>query len=133
VERLVVSVESRNDGSIAVVLEGELDLDVCDSLERALEALSTETGEHLVLDLRALRFMDSTGLRAIVSMARRVERQGGSLRLIQGPAQVRRVFELTGMDRSMGFVAADGMVLSRPGGEAPAPPGPLGPSGLIAS
>ena len=131
-ERLVMSVGSGDDGCVAVLLEGELDLEVCDALESALRALSSGTGQHLVLDLRRLRFLDSTGLRAIVSIVRSVEREGGTLRLIQGPWQIRRVFELTGMDRTIRFVAADDLT-PIPGNDALSSTVRLASSGSIAS
>jgi anti-anti-sigma factor len=53
----------------------------------------------VVLDLSALRFMDVSGLRLAVRLEARAQLHGVDLRLMEGPASVERVFELTGMRR----------------------------------
>ena len=51
----------------------------------------------LVLDLHALKFLDSTGLRLIISAHSRARRAGRRLRIVPGNAAVRRIFHLTGV------------------------------------
>jgi anti-anti-sigma factor len=48
-----------------------------------------------VLDLRELTFLDSTGLRLILSERMAARKTGGRFELIAGPPEVQRVFELT--------------------------------------
>ena len=80
-----------------IALEGELDyssaLILDDELRRA------EAGVHnvLILDLSALRFMDSTGLGIIASAYRRMRRGDRRLVVACPTAAVRRIFQLTGM------------------------------------
>lgn len=47
---------------------GELDIATADGFSSKCDQLLVEGFEHLVLDLRPLTFMDSTGLRAIVKL-----------------------------------------------------------------
>ena len=49
-----------------------------------------------MLDLRELAFMDCAGMRVIVDAAERARRDGRRLIVLRGPAQVDRVFTLTG-------------------------------------
>ncbi|MFN2611984.1 MAG: STAS domain-containing protein [Solirubrobacterales bacterium] len=78
-----------------LVLRGELDLATVSLAEQAVARLGPEA-ETLVLDLRQLTFIDSSGLKMILGTAENWN--GGPRRLfvVRGPAQVERVLELTG-------------------------------------
>jgi anti-anti-sigma factor len=58
---------------------------------------------RLVLDLRELRFIDSTGLLAIRRMRELCADSGCELQLIPGPPAVQRLFELTGLLERLPF------------------------------
>ena len=64
-----------------------------------------EDPELLVLDLHLLEFIDAGGLRAIVEMARKAERSGRSMQLANPSPTLRRLFTLTGLERSVELVA----------------------------
>ncbi len=57
-----------------------------------------------MLDVHDLEFIDAGGLRAIVDMARRAERSGRSIQVANPSATLRRLFTLTGLERSVDFV-----------------------------
>lgn len=82
-------------GAVVVSPTGELDLATTCQFERALRDAQTEAGE-VVLDLRDLTFLDCSGLRVILDAAKRARRAGHRLTVVPGPAQVDRVFTLTG-------------------------------------
>ena len=71
----------------------------------------------LVLDLHALKFLDSTGLRLIISAHMRARRAGRNLRIIPGNAAVRRIFQLTGVTERLNIVdeAASAATEAAPG------------------
>ncbi len=92
---------SRTGATTVVALTGELDLAGVAALEQ--ELAGTPEGA-VVLDLRGVEFMDSTGLRAIVVAALEAERAGGSLALVAGPEPVMRVFDMTRMRERLTFV-----------------------------
>jgi anti-sigma B factor antagonist len=50
----------------------------------------------VVVDLRELTFIDSSGVHVILAAADRARQEGGRLMLVRGPVQVDRVFTLTG-------------------------------------
>lgn len=93
------------DGRLAVVARGELDLATAPELEAVLLPALSGSG-HVVLDLRELEFMDSTGVRVIVSAHVAAGESGGSLVLVRtdpaGP--VGRVLEISGLDGILEFV-----------------------------
>ena len=82
-------------GAAGVRLTGELDLATACRLERALRDAQAEASQ-VVLDLRDLTFLDCSGMRVILGAALRARCAGHRLTVVPGPAQVDRVFTLTG-------------------------------------
>jgi anti-sigma B factor antagonist len=84
-------------GCDEVVVEavGELDLQSAELLERAVARLRGDGHDHVVVDLRRVEFIDSTGLRVLIGLHRDAAREGRSLSLVPGPRPVQRIFELT--------------------------------------
>jgi anti-sigma B factor antagonist len=90
--------ESRRDGNAAWVRPiGELDLDTAPLLDRELTAVHAAGVGRIVLDMRALTFMDSTGLRLVIHWHNAAGEQGFEFAIVPGPDVVQRVFRLTGM------------------------------------
>jgi anti-sigma B factor antagonist len=89
---------SRNGSSAWVHPAGDLDLDTVHRVESALADLRREGCGNLVLDLRGLTFMDSTGLRLVIRWHTAAEDEGFRFAVVPGPEVVQRVFRLTGMD-----------------------------------
>jgi anti-anti-sigma factor len=100
-----VEVERRAD-HVIVRPVGELDLGAVDAVERALRPLEREFSE-LVVDLRAVEFLDSAGLRAILASDARSRQDGFKLRIVNGGSQVQKVLSLTGMDKHLTLIDAD--------------------------
>jgi anti-anti-sigma factor len=86
-----------------LMLAGELDIASVPDLERALEELSGDGAEGILVDLSGLRFMDGTGLRAILRADERLRNQGEQLLLMRGPAAVQSVFQTTGIEPRLDF------------------------------
>jgi len=74
-----------------LALDGELDMGDTDALLDAAAALVDQPGD-LTFDLRALTFIDSSGLLALLRIADRVH--DGNLILLRPTEQVRKVFEM---------------------------------------
>ncbi len=77
---------------------GELDLDTAHRVEAALTELRESGYAELVLDLRGLTFMDSTGLRLVIRWDTVARESGFRFAVVPGDDVVQRVFRLTGMD-----------------------------------
>ena len=92
-------------GDASVRLVGELDISTANALEDLLTILGGPGGpERIVIDLSGLRFMDSTGLRLLVTADLRLGDDGRQLRLIRGPEPVHRVFRLALLEERLTFV-----------------------------
>lgn len=98
-------VTRREDGAIAVSLSGDLDLSTLDQLTSALDGHLDGKPELVVLDLRELTFLDSSGLRAMLGLHAKLTAQGGRLVIVRGPRRVHRVLELTRADEELEIVA----------------------------
>jgi len=66
----------------------------------------------LIIDLRALDFMDSTGLSVLVRAHQRTEEQGRQLAMVKGPQQVQRLLSLTGVADRLTLVDSPEELLS---------------------
>jgi anti-sigma B factor antagonist len=78
-----------------VHVAGELDFATSPQLGRALGE-TCPNSRMVVLDLRALTFIDSAGIHVILDGAADAREEGHTLMLARGPAEVDRVFGLTG-------------------------------------
>src|SRR5437773_2565005 len=76
--RLAVGVE-REDGRVRVALSGELDLATVDELRGRLAAVEGDGAPTVVLDLRELDFLDSTGIGELLAAQRRLRAAGRRL------------------------------------------------------
>jgi anti-sigma B factor antagonist len=92
------------DRAVVIALSGELDLAGAVALQQELERLEAEAAGVVVLDLRGVAFMDSSGLRLIAASSQRARELGRRLALVPGPEQVMRVFEITRMRERLDFV-----------------------------
>jgi anti-sigma B factor antagonist len=104
--------ETSQDGTVALIAAtGELDLSGAAVLEAELDRLQRdpELGT-VVLDMRGLEFMDSSGLRLVVLADMRAREAGRRFVLVRGPETVHRVFEITRMSERLDFVADPGEV-----------------------
>jgi len=91
-------------GDAIVALKGELDLSGVPVLEAEMGRLAEADGlERVVLDLRGLEFLDSSGLRAVALAELRLSKAGRRLALVRGPQTVQRVFEITRMAERLNF------------------------------
>ena len=86
---------SRQEDVVFLALVGELDLASAPHFEQELESALATGPNRVVLDLRRLEFMDSSGLQALLRAHERGNLDGHVLSLRPGPHQVQRVFELT--------------------------------------
>jgi anti-sigma B factor antagonist len=98
--------ETTRNGTVAIVSPtGELDLSGAAVLEAELERLTDDPElAAVVLDMRGLEFMDSSGLRLVVLADMRAREVGRRFSLVRGDETVHRVFEITRMSDRLDFV-----------------------------
>ena len=80
-----------------------LDAAIAETLSAALDGI--ESAGRLVLDLRGLSFIDSTGLHLLVALHQRAQRDGFQLTLLAPAAPIDRAIQVCGLDRTLPFVA----------------------------
>jgi anti-anti-sigma factor len=96
---------TRNAAVAVIAATGELDLSGAAVLETELERLEAEPEVGtVVLDMRGLEFMDSSGLRLVVLADMRAREAGRRFALVKGVETVHRVFEITRMSERLDFV-----------------------------
>jgi anti-anti-sigma factor len=94
-----------NAGLHTLSLSGELDIATADKLSDAVSGAGAASGEKLVIDLSAVGFMDSTGLRVLISANKLALENEFELVIVTGDSPAKRVLELTRMDEHMTVVA----------------------------
>jgi anti-sigma B factor antagonist len=94
----------RGDGLVQLVLRGELDLSTVQKVEEELAAVEAGDEKVVVLDLSGLTFLDSTGLRLMVTADQRAQKDGRRLVIVKGPETVQRVFSITKLDETLEMV-----------------------------
>jgi anti-sigma B factor antagonist len=99
-----VRTEAASDGIVVILVAGEVDLTVSDRLERVLvdAARATATGP-LVVDLQLLRFLDSSGVQALLRGYQAARAAGRSLTVRNARGMVARVLTITGVGEALGL------------------------------
>ena len=89
-----------------VSMSGDLDIDSAAEFSARLDAMTAAAGVHVIVELSGVRFIDSSGLNALVVGARETRRRGGSL-VVAAPSQyVARVFDLVRLGESLDIVGS---------------------------
>jgi anti-anti-sigma factor len=99
-----VTIEEHAGGSL-VVLQGELDISNASTLEEHLRRVEAAGPALLAMDLSRLDFMDSTGLRILISADQRARAADRRFVLVRGNDMVQRVLRLTRLDERLEIVA----------------------------
>ena len=92
--------KSISAGDCAVLrVAGEIDIGTAPELRQRVFHLIDDGSPHVIMDLRGVDFLDSTGLGALVNSLQRLRAREGSLRLVTSGGPILRVFKLTGLTR----------------------------------
>jgi len=92
---------TRRPGALVVAPQGEIDVA---TVERVGAACAAHERGTLVLDLREVGFLDSSGLRLVLECQRRADECGHRFVVVRGPASVQRLFELVGLGHRLTLV-----------------------------
>jgi anti-sigma B factor antagonist len=93
-----LSVDVHDEARAVVIgVSGELDLASSPMLEHELERGTASKADLVIVDLRQLEFMDSTGLSVLVRAHQRAGELGQRFGVVRGPQQVQRLLSLTGV------------------------------------
>ena len=79
------------------IISGELDLSVATQLRAALEPVVNEPEKTLILDLKNLKYIDSTGIGIIISVLKIRDELNAKFFVREIPASIKRLLDLTGV------------------------------------
>ena len=88
---------SERGGWAVVEVGGEVDVATAPRLREQLIALVNDQRYHIVVNLEAVDFIDSTGLGVLISGLKRVRTHGGRFALVCTEPRILKVFEITGL------------------------------------
>jgi anti-anti-sigma factor len=89
----------RSGDSWVVTVTGDVDLHSAPELRDRLAGLAETGATHVVVDLSECSFLDSMGLGVILGAKKRMDRDGLELHVVVSEPHVRRIFEITMLDR----------------------------------
>ena len=94
IERRLVS------DQVVLLVSGRMDAENAPQFEEQCRACIAEGVTGVVVDLGALTYVSSMGLRSFVSVAKTLQDKGGALRICRLTGLVKQVFEITGLARA---------------------------------
>ena len=95
---------NEGNGAAVVALTGELDISEVPEVENKLRAVEQRRPHFLVLDLRGLSFLDSSGLRVVLEADLRSRKDARRFAVVPGPEPVHRVFLIALLDKRLEFI-----------------------------
>jgi anti-sigma B factor antagonist len=97
-------IQTRSNGRVTVLLEGEIDLSTVPVVREALGACLAMRMTDIDVDLTGVGFCDASGLNLFLALSQRLADSHGQLRLRHPAPIVRRLLDLTGT----GYLLAEG-------------------------
>jgi anti-sigma B factor antagonist len=104
--------QRRESDRIVISLTGELDMANAPLLQSAIDEPALADTKTVVLDLQGLTFLDSTGLRIILSAREQCWRRGQEFAVTPGSQQVQRLLSVTGVGEHLRTLASADEVLA---------------------
>jgi anti-anti-sigma factor len=96
--RLECEIDNATSGAECVVtVRGDIDLASAPDFESSLRTAVEASPSTITIDLAALTFIDSSGLRVLVSLSKEAQSRGATLRLRNVPRHAQRVLDITGL------------------------------------
>lgn len=107
-----LAIDARAAGAWDVVtVRGEVDIATSPQLRAAIERALDRGAQRVLVDLRDVPFLDSSGLGVLVAGHRRSRERGGELAIVCAEGPVMRVFAITGLDRVFPIHGSPGDVI----------------------
>ncbi|HEY8523789.1 MAG TPA: STAS domain-containing protein [Acidimicrobiales bacterium] len=97
-EPVNLEIVERSGEQVVARLGGDLDIVTSEDVKRELAEVLDSGAASLSLDLSDVRFVDSSGLGALVAVHRHAEAAGAQFTVRKVPSQVQRLFEITRLD-----------------------------------
>lgn len=92
-----VAIPELENGVRIVYLRGELDLSVAPDFRQVMEPLALNNETDLVINLKELKYIDSTGIGILLSILKARQGMNAGFFVSEVPDQIRKLFEMTGI------------------------------------
>jgi anti-sigma B factor antagonist len=97
---MAFGIEQEQQGAVRILaLSGRLDTETSADLELALQDLQAAGANHFLIDMTAIGYVSSAGLRVLLALAKQLDGGRGSLRLCELNAAVMQVFDVAGFSK----------------------------------
>ena len=113
-----IRTEELSGGEWLIALSGEVDLYTAPRFKEELVQATTSGASRVVVDMTETTFIDSTTLGVLVGGLRRLRPSGGELLLVITDRKIRKIFEITGLDRVFPILESQSKALKSPVGAA---------------
>lgn len=94
-----VATERLADDTALLELHGQVDLHTAPELRDELVAVIEDGAVNVVVDLTSATFIDSMTLGVLLGAVKRLRPRGGRLRIVCADPNIRKIFEITLLDR----------------------------------
>jgi anti-sigma B factor antagonist len=91
---------TEQQGASILTLRGEIDVYTAPQLRQAIVDIVDGGATRLVVDMRSVEFLDSTGLGVLVDGLRRVKTKDGSLSIVATQDKILKIFDITGLNKA---------------------------------
>ena len=88
-----------NDHTAAIDFQGEMDVYTTPQAKEVMLDLLEKGYHHLIVNLQGADYLDSTALGMLVGTLKRVREHGGDLRIVAPPPRIRRLLDITRLDK----------------------------------
>lgn len=109
-----LQMDSKQQGEAIIVrLAGELDHHTATTLKSRLEqAIESGSCKHIIFNLKALQFMDSSGIGVILGRYKQIAGKGGRMIICEMNPSLQRLFEMSGMLKIMKVAESESSALA---------------------
>jgi anti-sigma B factor antagonist len=102
-----MNTRSIDDRAALIDLEGEIDVYTAPNLKQQIITLLDSGVRHILVNLTNVEYLDSTALGVLIGGLKRLRERDGSLDLICPNQRIKRVFEITGLDKIFDMYASE--------------------------
>ena len=95
-EGVCMDITIRESGEVVIMdINGEIDLYNAPDIKESIKAQIESGKTNIIINLDKVSYIDSSGIGVLISSLSNLKKAGGSLKIINVYASVRKVFELT--------------------------------------
>lgn len=112
-----IDTRTLSNGMPLIELEGEVDVYTAPQLKQQMMAQLESGTKEIAVDLTKVEYLDSTALGVLIGGLKRMRERDGNLALICPSQRIKRVFEITGLDKIFDIYASESELLKEMAGK----------------